>query len=132
MPRKPPTQSKFIVTTIHDSSDDSIRSQDALLQDKLKISGRGNRADVAGIGQLISSLQLSRKSGSRINSSYISPEDLKQPELIAALGNLGVLSKVLTKTELSGIKAGIPLAADRLAELNKASEHFMETAVKYL
>jgi hypothetical protein len=132
MPRKPLTQSKFIVTTIHDSSDDSIMPQDALLHDKLKILGRGNRANVAGIAELLGALQLSRNGSTRIKSTYLSANDLKHIEVVKALEGLGVLSKVLTESELSGIKAGRPLTPDTLAQLNKATEHFMEMAAKYL
>ncbi len=132
MPRKPPSQSKFVVTTIYDSSDDSIMSQDALLRDKLKILGRGNRTNVAGISVLLSALQLSRKGSARVKSTYLSPDDLKHIEVVKALDDLGVLSKVLTESELLDIKAGTPLRPDSLAQLNKATEHFMEIATKYL
>ena len=132
MPRKPSTQSKFIVTTIHDSSDDSIGPQDALLHEKLKILGRGNRANLAGIGQLISALQVSRKGRKRVNSAYLSAADLKNKVVIEALDNLGVLARPLTKLELIAVKSGTPLSPSTIAALNKVAEHFMEKAVKHL
>ena len=132
MPRKPPTQSKFTVTTVADLSTQSLDSLDELNKNELKICGRGKRTNVEGIGQLMNVLPLARAEGGRLKSAYLNVEDLKYKGVINALENLGVLHTVLTGPELKALKSGEAFPMDKIRELNTAAEHYMEQAVKYL
>jgi hypothetical protein len=132
MPRKKRSQSKFTVTPIFDSSEESLKSLDNLNMNELKIIGRGNRSNIAGIGQLLNALGAARPRNSRFKSIYLNIADLQNQAILNSLESLGILQGVLTQLELDALRAGSPIPAISMADLNEAAEHYMEQAIKYL
>jgi hypothetical protein len=132
MPRKKPTQSSFIVVDVPDGSKEITDALDQFLKNEHKITGKGNRVDAQGISELISALQYVRRGSSRLKTKQLSTDELRHPKIIAALENLGVLKKVLTKEELEKFKATGHLPIDCKRELKEAYSYFVKKALSYL
>ena len=99
---------------------------------ELKIVGRGNRANLAGIGQLMNALLLARHGSIRFKSTYLDATDLQHKAVLLALAYLGILDKVLSHRELDAMGNGLGFPRKQIPELNKVAEHYMEKAIKYL
>lgn len=133
MPRKSKTWSKTVVVDISNHSSQPLSSLDQLVGKELKVSGRGNRVRLEGLGTLILALQAARQGTSRRNVINLNASDLKNPSVISALDGLGVLERVLTNNQYDAIVNGSMTIDTEVREaINRAAHHFMKQASKYL
>lgn len=132
MPRKPPISSKFVLFDISEVDDKVTLSLDKLIKHHLKSQGRGNRADVQGIGDLMTALSGFRKGTKRLKTAYLNKNELSHPPIIEALHSLGIFNGLLTPKEISTLKQTGTLPKGVRPDIVAAAEYYVKIAVSLL
>ncbi|MCF8190581.1 MAG: hypothetical protein K9J14_04880 [Polynucleobacter sp.] len=132
MPRPKRTRSDIKIIDISDTEADFIDSLDKLIKNNLKSSGRGNRADIEGIGQLMRALYKIKKNTERAKGSYLNSKELANPEIIDALETLGIFKNKLNKAQIKEFKQSGKLPAGSRITITKAAEYYVNVAIDLL